>query len=67
MMPGHPYKITSINNYISRQRTKLTGLPNLCDERTLITYCESKSVVPDGLDEPFLVRLFFFKKNGLIA
>ncbi len=49
------YKPTQVNNYISRNKEKVTNIPTRMNVYDLHNFCQEHNAVPHGIDEPYVV------------
>jgi hypothetical protein len=55
--PGHPYDEASINNYVARNKVKVSGIAANITLTGFHDWCIEHSNVPEDLDVAFVVRL----------
>jgi hypothetical protein len=56
---SHPYSVTSLANYISRNKPSLTGFPRVLLVNDLERFCLQNVNLPDNEDKPFVVCQFY--------
>ena len=55
--PGHPYDENSINNYVARNKVRVTGIAANITLAGFYDWCTEHHTVPEDLDKAFVVSL----------